>query len=133
MAAIARKNRMSGSAFMSALSYPPGPKSWIPGANLRAMQRDPIAFLSGLARDYGDVVHFTFGPQHLYFFNHPDAIREILVVQQRSFHKGRALQRTKPILGEGLLTSEGEHHKRQRRLAQPAFHRDRIGRYALGM
>ena len=115
------------------MPLPPGPKSWIPGANLRAMQRDPIAFLTNLARDYGDVVHFTFGPQHLYFFNHPDAIREILVVQQRSFHKGRALQRTKPILGEGLLTSEGDHHKRQRRLAQPAFHRDRIARYALVM
>jgi len=43
------------------------------------MQRDPITFLSRLAREYGDVVHFTFGPQHLYFFNHPDAIREVLV------------------------------------------------------
>jgi cytochrome P450 len=94
------------------------------------MQRDPIEFLSGLARDYGDVAHFTFGPQHLYFFNHPDLIRDVLVAQPRSFHKGRALQRTKIILGEGLLTSEGEHHKRQRRLAQPAFHRERISRYA---
>ena len=94
------------------------------------MQRDPIAFLSGLARDYGDVVHFTFGPQHLYFFAHPEAVREILVVRARSFQKGRALQRSKIILGEGLLTSEGELHKRQRRLAQPAFHHARIGRYA---
>src|SRR5262249_44606631 len=117
-------------AFMAAISYPPGPRPWIPGGNLRAMQRDPIAFLTRLHREYGDVVHFKFGPQHLYLFAHPDDIREILIVQARSFHKGRVLQRTKIILGEGLLTSEGELHKRQRRLAQPAFHRDRIARYA---
>jgi cytochrome P450 len=94
------------------------------------MQRDPITFLSRLAREYGDVVHFTFGPQHLYFFNHPDAIREVLVTQARSFQKGRALQRAKVILGEGLLTSEADIHRRQRRLAQPAFHHGRIARYA---
>src|SRR2546430_4809711 len=133
MAATARKNRISGSAFMSRLSYPPGPKPLIPGTNLRAMQRDPIAFLTRLAREYGDVAHFKFGPQHLYFFAHPDHVREIFLTQSRSFQKGRALQRTKIILGEGLLTSEGDHHKRQRRLAQPAFHRDRIARYAAVM
>jgi cytochrome P450 len=94
------------------------------------MQRDPIGFLSRLAREYGDVVHFTFGLQHLYFFNHPDLIREVLVSQARSFEKGRALKRSKVILGEGLLTSEHDVHKRQRRLAQPAFHRDRVSRYA---
>jgi hypothetical protein len=72
---------MSGNAFMSPLSYPPGPRSLIPGSNLRAMQRDPIAFLTRCAHEYGDVVHFTFGPQHLYFFNRPDLIRELLVTQ----------------------------------------------------
>jgi len=97
------------------------------------MQRDAVRFLTRLQREYGDVVHFTFGPQHLYFFNHPDAIREVLVVQARSFEKGFALKRAKLILGEGLLTSEGDLHKRQRRLAQPAFHRERIDRYAAVM
>jgi len=71
-----------------------------------------------------------FGPQHLYLTNHPDLIREVLVTRQRSFMKGRALQRTKLLLGEGLLTSEGEFHLRQRRLMQPAFHRDGLLRYA---
>jgi cytochrome P450 len=94
------------------------------------MQRDPVTFLTGVAREHGDVAHFTFGPQHLYLVSHPDLIREVLVVHGRSFMKGRALQRTKVLLGEGLLTSEGEQHQRQRRLAQPAFHRERIGRYA---
>ncbi|HEY6843802.1 MAG TPA: cytochrome P450 [Thermoanaerobaculia bacterium] len=110
--------------------FPPGPRSWVPGASLRAMQRDSLGFLTRVAREFGDVAHFTFGPQHLYLVNHPDLIRDVLVTKQRAFMKGRALQRTKLLLGEGLLTSEGEFHMRQRRLMQPAFHRDRIARYA---
>jgi len=110
--------------------FPPGPRSWIPGSSLRAMQRDPLAFLTRVAREHGDVAHFTFGPQLLYLINHPDLIRDVLVTKQRSFMKGRALQRTKVLLGEGLLTSEGNFHLRQRRLMQPAFHRDRVARYA---
>src|ERR1700758_108818 len=110
--------------------FPPGPRSWVPGANLRAMQRDPLSFLTRIAREFGDVVHFTFGPQHLYLVNHPDLIRDVLVTKQRSFMKGRALQRTKLLLGEGLLTSEGDLHLRQRRLMQPEFHRERLARYA---
>ena len=109
--------------------FPPGPRSWVPGASLRAMQRDPLGFLTRVAREFGDCAHFTFGPQHLYLFTHPDLIRDVLVTKHRSFMKGRALQRTKLLLGEGLLTSEGDFHMRQRRLMQPAFHRDRIARY----
>jgi cytochrome P450 len=108
---------------------PPGPKSFIPGRILRAMQRDPISFLTHTARIFGDVAYFRLGPQPAYLVSHPELIREVLVTQHRSFHKGRALQRAKLFLGEGLLTSEEEFHRRQRRLAQPAFHRDRIRRY----
>src|SRR5436190_14878941 len=109
---------------------PIGPRSIIPFRFLRRMQRDPLPFLTGLARDYGDIVQFKIGPQVLVLINHPDLVRELLVTQHRSFHKSRVLQRSKIILGEGLLTSEDELHKRQRRLAQPAFHRDRITLYA---
>lgn len=115
------------------MQYPPGPKSWIPGRHLRAMQRDAVGFLRRAAAEHGDISHFTFGPQHVYLVNHPDMVHDVLVRYGRSFQKGRALQRTKVVLGEGLLTSEGELHKRQRRLAQPAFHRDRIERYAAVM
>ena len=120
-------------AVRTAPARPPGPRSFLPGAALRAMQRRPIAFLTSLAHEYGDVSHFSYGPQHLYFINHPDLIREVLVTRNDSFMKGRALQRAKLLLGEGLLTSEGELHKRQRRLAQPAFHRDRIEQYGTVM
>lgn len=61
---------------------------------------------------------------------HPDLVREVLTGHPRSLRKGLGLQRTRFILGNGLLTSEGEFHLRQRRLAQPAFHRERIARYA---
>jgi cytochrome P450 len=115
---------------MTDLRYPPGPRNTIPGRNLRAMQRDPLTFLLNVAREYGDAAHFRMGPRHVYLFNHPDLIRDLLVTRSRSFIKSVILQRTKVILGEGLLTSEGDFHLRQRRLAQPAFHRQRIARYA---
>lgn len=94
------------------------------------MQRRPIPFLTRLARDHGDIVRFRVGPQVLILVNHPDLIRELLVTRHRSFHKSRLLQRAKIILGEGLLTSEEDLHRRQRRLVQPSFHRERIARYA---
>jgi cytochrome P450 len=109
---------------------PPGPRSIIPFRHLRTLQRDPIPFFARLAEEYGDASQFHVGPQQIFFFNHPDLIRELLVTQHRSFHKSRVLQRSKIIFGEGLLTSEEELHKRQRRLVQPAFHRERIARYA---
>jgi cytochrome P450 len=112
---------------------PRGPRSLLPGRFLRIMQRDPIPFFTRLAREHGDAVQFRIGPQVLVLFNHPDLVREVLVTQHRAFHKSRVMQRAKVILGEGLLTSEEELHKRQRRLAQPAFHRDRIARYAAVM
>ena len=60
---------------------------------------------------------------------HPDHVKSILVTHQRNFVKGPGLEITKPLLGEGLLTAEGEAHLRQRRLIQPAFHRERIAGY----
>lgn len=110
-------------------AIPHGPSSLWPGRYLRIMQREPIPFFHGLARNYGDAVQFRVGRQILIFFNHPDLVREVLVTQHRSFHKSLVMQRTKVILGEGLLTSEEKFHQRQRRLSQPAFHRERIARY----
>ena len=110
-------------------TLPSGPRSVIPFRYLRVLQRDPIPFLTNVAREYGDAAQFFVGPQQIFLFNHPDLIRELLVTQHRAFHKSRVLQRSKIIFGEGLLTSEEEFHRRQRRLAQPAFHRERIGHY----
>lgn len=73
------------------------------------------------------------GPYRLLYVNHPDLVHELLVVKHASFAKGRILDQARDIFGQGLLTSEGELHRRQRRLIQPAFHRRRIEAYATAM
>jgi cytochrome P450 len=100
-----------------------------PGGAVFKFRRDPLNFLTRLAREYGDVVRFRVGPQVAFLLNHPDHVRDVLVTHHERFHKGRALKRAKRLLGEGLLTSEEGFHRRQRRLAQPAFHRQRINSY----
>lgn len=100
---------------------------------LLAYRRGRIGFLQNLAQRYGDICYFALGPQQAYLLNHPDFIKEVLVTNSHNFIKGSALQRSKQLLGEGLLTSEDEFHRRQRRLAQPAFHRSRIESYATVM
>lgn len=112
---------------------PPGPKRNFLGTHFIAFRRNPISFIERMAREYGDISYFRMGPQDVFFLNHPDYIREVLLTHQQNFTKGRALQRAKRLLGEGLLTSEGDFHRRQRRLAQPAFHRQRMADYGAVM
>jgi cytochrome P450 len=108
---------------------PPGPKLPLLGA-LVGPGRDPLGMFTGFARDYGDVSTFKLGSERCYFINHPALIRDVLVTHQRNFTKSRGLERAKKLLGNGLLTAEGQIHLRHRRLLQPAFHRDRIAGYA---
>jgi cytochrome P450 len=107
---------------------PPGPKRALIGSLIRP-GRDTLALLQGLARDYGDIVHFRMGGERAYLLNDPVHIRDVLMTNQRNFTKSRGLERAKKLLGEGLLTAEGAPHLRRRRLIQPAFHRDRIAGY----
>lgn len=86
-----------------------------------------------MARDYGDVAALRFGPRRVTLLSHPELVREVLVTRHRNFIKSYALQRARVLLGEGLLTSEQPLHLRQRRLAQPAFHRERISAYGAVM
>jgi cytochrome P450 len=114
-------------------SKPRGPKNLLLLGNLAAFRAKPIEFLMAAARDYGDLPYFKLGPYHAYLMNHPDYVRDIFVTNQGNFTKSRALQRARILLGQGLLTSEGQFHLRQRRMVQPAFHRDRLGGYAAVM
>jgi cytochrome P450 len=91
---------------------------------------NPILLFQHLAQEYGDIAHYKIGRHHIVFLNHPDYIREVLVVQNDNFIKERTVQRTKMLLGEGMITSEGLQHRVQRQTAQPAFHRQRIPEYA---
>ena len=83
-----------------------------------------------LQRDYGDIVTMRYYNFRVYFVSHPDYIEQVLVTDNRKFIKGRILRKNKQLFGNGLLTSEGDFWLRQRRLAQPAFHRVRIATYA---
>ncbi|MCI0573481.1 MAG: cytochrome P450 [Myxococcaceae bacterium] len=115
---------------MLLVSSPRRPSGWHPliGHGL-TMMRDPLAALERWAREEGDVYRLSFPGFHNWAVNHPDHIEQILTAPSGT-RKDRDVERLKSLLGLGLLTSEGDFWRRQRRLAQPAFHRDRIARYA---
>ena len=109
--------------------YPPGPRPLNPLRNLLAIRRDIIGFLTRVAEQYGDIAYFKVGPLRVALLSHPDHVQDVLVTNHRNFVKGRPLQLAKQLLGEGLLTSEGDLHARQRKVIMPAFHRKRIDAY----
>lgn len=84
-------------------------------------------------REYGDLVRFHFGPLSVYLLNHPAYVQRVLQDNSRNYRKGIAYAQMKPLVGEGLLVSEGEFWLHQRRLIQPNFHRERIAELVLPM
>ena len=116
---------------MPAAATAPGPKlSLLASLIYRPGGRNPLDFFTSLAQTYGDVSAYRMAGEQLFLVNEPRLIRDVLVTHNRNFTKSRGLERSKRLLGQGLLTSEGATHLRQRRLMQPAFHRDRIAGYA---
>jgi cytochrome P450 len=111
----------------SGLRVPNGPPGHFILGNLPQIARSPIDFLTSLANDYGDVARFRFLWHVGFLVNHPDYIRRILVENHRNYNKNSiGNQMLRPLLGNGLLLSEGDFWLRQRRLMQPAFHKQRI-------
>lgn len=92
-------------------------------------RHDMPGFLAKIAKKYGDIVYFKLGPRKAFLLNHPDFIKDVLVTHHRNFLKSRAVEITKFLFGNGLLTSEGDFHLRQRRIIQPVFHHTRISTY----
>ena len=109
--------------------YPPGPNMLSRLLTGKAFREDPVETLTQNARRYGDLVHFRTLDGHIYQFNHPALIQEIMVDHERHNRRVLTMQRARALLGEGLLTSEEPLHMRQRRMAAPAFHRQRIAAY----
>jgi cytochrome P450 len=108
---------------------PPGPRGHFLLGSFRDFQQDQIGFYARCAREYGDVVPVRLGPRRVVLIYHPDAIEEVLVARARDFVKSPGTQLLRPLLGDGLLLSEGDVWLRQRRLVQPAFHRQRVAAY----
>ena len=115
--------------------FPAGPgqvaafRGLLPG---RDMSRIP-AFFAATAARYGPIASWRVGPRRFFLLNEPALIEELLVAGSGSFVKSRGVQRLERLLGKGLLTSNGSFHLRQRRLVQPAFHRERIAAYGAAM
>jgi len=91
---------------------------------------DPLAVFSAWAREFGDIFHYHALWINVFFLNHPDLIESVLVRNYQNFVKDHVVRKSRWFFGDGLLTNEGESWLRQRRLSQPAFHRDRIASYA---
>lgn len=112
---------------------PQGPKGSLLGGNLMEYRKDPLRFLTDLQKNYGGVAKIRFGPQKMYVIYDPTLLKEVLLTKHESFIKLKAFQEARLFVGDGVATSEGEKHKRVRRLIQPHFTRAHIQKYARQM
>ncbi len=118
---------------MASVAPPRGPKGHLLIGHLLELRGDLLGFFTHCAREYGDLVPLTFAGQPALLVSHPDLVQEVLVRCSQDYAKGTSLQRTRSFIGNGLVVSDGEFWRRQRRLMQPAFHRDRIAAYGQDM
>jgi cytochrome P450 len=104
----------------------PAPRSLPLLGVLPAMRRDPLGVYLAAAREHGDVARLRFGPHRLFVLSHPDLIRHVLQDNHRNYRRSPIYARLRPLFGDGLFTSDGEHWERRRRLMQPPFLRRRL-------
>ncbi len=118
---------------MPAIRRPPGPPPRFLVGHFPLLGPDPLDVFTRWARDFGDIFYYRAGWIHVYFLNHPDLIESVLISQSQNFAKDKVIQNSRWFLGQGLLTSEGSEWRQQRRLCQPAFHRERLSSYGRTM
>jgi cytochrome P450 len=111
-------------------SLPAGPSLLGRLASLKPMRQNGADFMLESAREFGDLVHYRAFGRSFYQINHPDLIADFFLKDAPRHHRNLVMQSARDVLGTGLLTSEEPLHMRQRRLAQPAFLRERIAAYA---
>ncbi len=111
-------------------ALPPGPKGTLLGGNVRQFYARRLDFFRDMAGEFGDLVSFRFGPKRIFLASHPDLIEQVLVTDAKSYIKHFGARMYMPVLGTGLVTSEGDFWLRQRRLSQPAFLKQRVLSYA---
>jgi cytochrome P450 len=109
----------------------PGPRGNLFFGSLPEVRKDPLRMLMQSFREYGDVVRFTFGPMVVHLIASADGAQQVLAENNKNYGKQtRGFKNLRYVLGNGLLTSEGDFWKRQRRIAQPGFHRQKIIAFA---
>src|SRR4249919_4122944 len=109
---------------------PPGPKGTLIGGNIRQFRAELLDFLLDTARDYGPLASFRVGPRRVFLASGPDLIEQVLVTDAKHYIKHFGARAFKPVLGNGLVTSEGGFWLKQRKLIQPAFVKTRVQSYA---
>ena len=109
---------------------PPGPKGTLIGGHIRHFGADLLDFLLNTAREYGPLASIRVGPKRIFLASRPDLIEQVLVKDAKHYIKHFGARAFKPVLGNGLVTSEGAYWQRQRKLVQPAFIRARVRSYA---
>lgn len=115
---------------MPSSALPPGPKGTLLAGNLRGFMTRRLNFFLDVARAHGDLASFRFGRRRIFLASHPDLIEQVLVTDAKHYVKHFGARMYKPVLGNGLVTSEGDFWLRQRRLSQPAFHKQRVLAFA---
>src|SRR5688500_7146316 len=101
------------------ITFPRGPKGhWLYG-NMRDIFADPLKFSANVALNNPGLAYFKAMGRNVYVVSEPEFVKQILISDSDSFRKGRNYKRLSLIAGQGLITSEGELWKKQRRLAQP--------------
>jgi len=111
---------------ISPRSYTGGPSGYPLLGNLLEFKQDALGFLLNAARQHGDIVQLQLGPETVFLLAHPDFVREVFLDRDALFTKGGRWETLKMLLGDGMLTSEGEAWKRKRRIVEPAFHRSQL-------
>src|SRR5947209_16109803 len=115
---------------MGRRQLPSGPRGHFILGHIGAARADPMRLFTTCAREYGDVVPLRFGPRRALLLSHPDLIEEVLIKNSKNFIKSAEFRALGTLGGNGLFFSDGDFWLHQRRLMQPAFHRQRVHAYA---
>src|SRR4029077_7853537 len=111
-------------------TLPPGPEGMPFAGNLFQFRANPLNFVTAVARSYGEAATIHMGAQPVILFSRPEHVRYFLTEQPRNFTNREFARNLTRLLGDGLLTTDGDFHRQQRRLVQPAFHQKRVDSYA---